>query len=447
MKWSPCWKAPAMKMKLTARALEALEPAANGKRYDVMDTVIPNLAVRVPPTGKNVYIFLGRFPGNPNPTRRKIGDVASMTLATARRIASEWQDMIASGLDPQFQAGGPTSDAPSGKADEEEATPDSPSVGDSGELTTFKEMADIFMRRHVRKEGQKSQIPLRSADEIQRVLNSYILADLEGNPRWRDRPFEKITRADVTGLLDTVEDNHGTAQADHVLAILSKMFNWHALRTDDFSSPIISGMRRGSPTLSKRKRILDDDEIRALWHCTRKPSPFNVFIRLALLTAQRRAKVIEMKWEELAPNRDWTITTESREKGNPLVLNLSPLAFEVINSLPRLDGNPFIFTGRGKGKRINGFSKPKVALDEAMERHLGKPVPHWIIHDLRRTAKSSMMRAGVSREISERVLGHAIPGAEGVYDQYQYYDEKAAALRKLGTLISKIIRAEARPAR
>ena len=430
-----------MKMKLTAKAVEALAPAADGKRYDVMDTVIPNLGVRVPPTGKKVYIFLGRFPGSANPTRRKIGHVAIMTLAAARDIASEWQDMIASGLDPQLQADHPMSVSPSAKADDEAATA-SASVASSDDLITFKEMADVFMRRHVRKEGQKNPVPLRSAGEIERVLNSYILTDLDGNPRWRDRAFEKTTRADVTELLDTVEDNHGTAQADHVLAIVSKMFNWHALRTDDFSSPIISGMRRGSPSLSKRKRILDDNEIRALWHCTRKPGSFNAFIRVALLTAQRRAKLIEMKWDELAPNRDWTITTEAREKGNPLVLNLSPLAFEVIDSLPRRDGNPFIFTGRGKGKRINGFSKPKLALDQAMAAYLGRPVPHWVIHDLRRTAKSSMMRAGVSREISERVLGHAIAGAEGIYDQYQYYDEKAEALRKLGALISRIFLAD-----
>jgi hypothetical protein len=37
------------------------------------------------------------------------------------------------------------------------------------------------------------------------------------------------------------------------------------------------------------------------------------------------------------------------------------------------------------------------------------------------------------------VLGHAIEGVEGVYDQYEYFAEKSDALKKLGALIDKIL--------
>jgi integrase len=64
---------------------------------------------------------------------------------------------------------------------------------------------------------------------------------------------------------------------------------------------------------------------------------------------------------------------------------------------------------------------------------------HWVFHDLRRTARTIMSRAGVAGEIGERVLGHAIPGVRGVYDRYEYLDEKRDALERLASLVSEII--------
>jgi integrase len=61
------------------------------------------------------------------------------------------------------------------------------------------------------------------------------------------------------------------------------------------------------------------------------------------------------------------------------------------------------------------------------------------MHDLRRTARSLMSRAGVQSEHAERVLGHAIVGVEGVYDQYDYRREKTDALEKLADLIERIL--------
>ena len=65
-------------------------------------------------------------------------------------------------------------------------------------------------------------------------------------------------------------------------------------------------------------------------------------------------------------------------------------------------------------------------------------MPKWTMHDLRRTARSLMSRAGITSHIAERVLGHTIKGVEGVYDQYGYDPEKAHALAALAALIERI---------
>jgi integrase len=63
----------------------------------------------------------------------------------------------------------------------------------------------------------------------------------------------------------------------------------------------------------------------------------------------------------------------------------------------------------------------------------------WVIHDLRRTARSLMSRARIKPHISERVLGHAIVGVESVYDRHSYSDEKAEALEALAALVDRIL--------
>src|ERR1035437_5028181 len=68
-----------------------------------------------------------------------------------------------------------------------------------------------------------------------------------------------------------------------------------------------------------------------------------------------------------------------------------------------------------------------------------EPIPNWILHDLRRTAKTLMVRAGVRPDISERVLGHVISGVEGTYDRHSYADEKRDALEKLAGMIKRIL--------
>ena len=68
-----------------------------------------------------------------------------------------------------------------------------------------------------------------------------------------------------------------------------------------------------------------------------------------------------------------------------------------------------------------------------------EPIPNWTLHDLRRTAKTLMARAGVRPDISERVLGHVIAGVEGTYDRHSYADEKRDALEKLAEMIERIL--------
>jgi integrase len=287
---------------------------------------------------------------------------------------------------------------------------------------SFSAVAANYLKRHVEANG------LRSRGEIERRLAKYVL------PSWADRDFMSIRRSDVAALLDHVQYHHGPAQADAVLASVRGLSNWYATRHDEYVSPFTRGMRRTDPKTRKRARILNDEEIRAVWQATGDGGRFSAIVRLLFLTAQRRDKVAEMKWADVAlDGGTWAVPNEGREKGTGGALLLPPAALKLVQEQPHLSANPYVFAGRGTGP-FSGFSKAKRELDARLP-----PMPDWVLHDLRRTARSLLARAAVRPEIAERVMGHVIAGVEGIYDRHEYRAEKAEALRRLAGLIDEIL--------
>jgi integrase len=114
-------------------------------------------------------------------------------------------------------------------------------------------------------------------------------------------------------------------------------------------------------------------------------------------------------------------------------LVLPEAALAIIRAQDRIGDNPYVFAGRGDGP-YRGFSAGKATFDAKVPS-----VPKWTIHDLRRSARSLMSRAGVRPDVAERVMGHAIVGVEGIYDRFSYRAEKAEALKQLAALIDGIV--------
>jgi integrase len=293
-----------------------------------------------------------------------------------------------------------------------------------GDVNSFDSVAARWRKLHV--EARK----LRSMDEIDRHLKRMSQA-------WDGRDFASIGRGDLAKLLDHIEINNGQRQATYALQVFSAMANWYAARDDNYRTPVVKGMRRGSPT--KRDRILNDDELRAVWKQAETNGTFGALIRLALLTAQRQDKLASMKWSDVKDGV-WVIETEAREKGNAGELVLPDAAMSIIEQQKtvRQMTDTYIFPAARGGGYVSGWSKMKRAFDVKVSV-TPRTVSPWAFHDLRRTARSLMSRAGVTSDIAERVMGHAIAGVEGVYDRHSYRDEKADALKRLAQQINDIV--------
>jgi integrase len=156
-----------------------------------------------------------------------------------------------------------------------------------------------------------------------------------------------------------------------------------------------------------------------------------------LLTGQRRSTVALAHRNEISGDR-WLIPAahmkHKKDHLHPVTADLALLFGQ---------GRGFLFSSDGGVTPFSGYSKAKAALDRkiaALRKADGrKRMPHWILHDLRRTARSIMSRYATP-DIAERVIGHIIPGVRGVYDLYEYADEKRAALGKLADHVHGIVR-------
>ena len=91
---------------------------------------------------------------------------------------------------------------------------------------------------------------------------------------------------------------------------------------------------------------------------------------------------------------------------------------------------------------FSGWGKCKDALDEAIAKTTGKPLPHWTPHDLRRTAATVMAEIDVEPHIIEAVLNHVSghkAGVAGIYNRASYEVKKRTALCRWAEHLAAII--------
>jgi integrase len=221
---------------------------------------------------------------------------------------------------------------------------------------------------------------------------------------------------------------------------------------------IVAGMGRVKPKERERTRVLTDDEIRDLWAGLDEETKagdihacYAFLMRRCCSPPSVVAKLAEAVWQEVEHlerggfKGDVLTIPGARMKGKrDHAVPLTPAVLVLIGDTQRdVKTYPFMFSMSGGERPFVTFSKATAALDghiaKLRKEAGGDPLPSWVLHDLRRTAKTLMTRAGVRPDVSERVLSHVIPGVEGVYDRWGYLPEKHDALSKLAALIERII--------
>jgi integrase len=404
-----------MRVRLTDRFCTIVK--ATGPQTEYFDETTKGLALRVTPKGK-AWTF--HYTRNDKRARMPLGTYPATSLAAARTRAIEARTALEAGSDLAGAA-----------------------------QTSFQAIAKDYLAR----DGSKLRSHAARVSALQRLVY----------PAIGSMAIAEVRRTDIIRMLDGIEDTAGPVMADRVLAFIRRIMNWHATRSDDFRSPIVAGMARTIPTERARERTLTDEELRAIWSATGgagslryagslrtgvalhehlfqalhehlpRGDPFHRYLRFLLLTATRRNEAADARTDEVVGSV-WTIPAERYKTGAEHVVPLSKAAMVLIHRDPHTD-NAYVGVSHLFGPQpIRSFARHKAALDAA------SGTSGWTLHDLRRTARSLMSRAGVSADIAERCLGHVIPGVRGVYDRHEYLEEKRAAFEALATLVEGITR-------
>jgi integrase len=376
---------------LTDIAVRNLKPSA--VRREIPDRT-PYLYVIVQPSGRRRFCLRYRFNGD----SRKVTLTPGLSLAAARKVAADAALDLERGIDPREQR----------KEAKRKAT--------EAKANTLAAIVAEFLKRHAH---------LRSNHERERLLRKHIL------PVFGERPIGSIRRGEIVRLLDKVEDRSGTRTADVVLSILMRVCRWHAVCDETFTPPFTAGMRRKPLSASTRSRVLSDDELRKVWHAAAEVGTPGAVVRLLLLTGARRSEAAEISWGEVTDGV-WILPASRNKTQQELVRPLSRAALAILEAQPRLDGCPYVFTLNG-AQPVKDFIKPKRRLDAA------SGVNGWVLHDLRRTARSLLSRAGVNVDVAERCLGHVPSVIRRTYDRHHFLPEMRHAYEALAAQIERII--------
>jgi integrase len=376
------------------------------KRREIPDPGARGLYVIVQPSGVKSFALRYRYGGKP----RKLTLTPGITLAAARKAAADALYRLEQGHDP--------SAARRREKQQQRLAADN----------TFRAVAEEYFQRGG-DPGKGGGANLRSRQWREAALVRLVY------PTLGDRPIGEIRRNEVNRLLDKIEDASGSVMADRALAIIRRIMNWHATRSDDFRTPIVRGMARADAKARARKRTLTDAELRAVWQAAEAgEGPFERLVQFLLLTAARRNEAAYMRRGELS-GADWTLPAARNKTRVDLIRPLSAATQAVLAKVPSLAGCDFVFSTDGRSA-INGFSHFKKRFDEQCG------VTGWTLHDLRRTARSLMSRAGVNADHAERCLGHVIGGVRETYDRHEFHAEKRRAYEALAAQIDRILNSE-----
>lgn len=383
-------------------------PAPAAGQIDYFDDSLPGFGLRVSHGGTRTWIVLYRYNGKKR--RMKIGRYPQLGLAAARDEAMDILEAARKGKDPATEK-------------KEKAKP----------AETVSDLVDRYIKEY-------AKIEKRSWFHDDRILHKEVVP-LFGRKRLTD-----VTRRDIRGALKPIVERGSGVRANRALEIIRKMFNW-AIQEDLLTVNPAAGMAKLA-TESHRERYLSPEEYKKLWEALPKAGigeHGGEYFKLIILTGLREMEVLKAEWAQIDFNQKiWTIPSKNAKNSRDQLVPISPMVLEALLTLKRLPPRErkYVFQSPEKDTHVvrNFVEKRIVKL-----RKVAK-IKDLRIHDLRRSATTYWGKLKVEPHIKDRLLNHAAKKvSDKHYDQWQYLDEKRAALESWEQLVVEMIGTKSTP--
>jgi integrase len=439
---------------LTDRTIKALKPAAQA--YVRSDAIVPSLGIRVMPSGHKTFVLVTRFPGGRHPVPKRLGSYGELTLEEARAKGRGWLELLGQGRDPTLE--------------EERLRKEN----GRRRSNTFGTVVEDYIRL-VLLGPDPGTLRQRKGKEVARDLRRVFL------PLWAARPITDVSPEDVQSAIEAVRE-YGSAgmltafgirtgaevmqvarpapgQARNLLGYLRTLFSWTIERRvyglkaspcDHLRTARIVGDKKSGD------RILSDDDLFAFERAAKRLRyPYGPAYQLLLRTGLRLNEVADAVWSELdLPGKSWTIPAARMKgkngKARPHVVPLTAEMLTLFETLPRFTHDHLFTTTLGvrpvwiSDKIKKDLDRRMLCTLRALARVRGADpakvkLEKWVNHDLRRTLRSRLSMLRVHPEVAEALLAHVKPGIKGVYDRYDFLEERRAALELWSTRLRSII--------
>jgi len=351
-----------------------------------------------------------------NKKRREIsmGRYPDLTLAHATVEAAKIKIEVRQGIDPQAEKKRP----------------------DSIKIFTVDDLAADWLKDDIEKRLKHPNIPRR-------------IYEKNLSPFFGELSLDRVSPMDVRAAIDNIVKSNRPTIANDALAYSKQIFR-HGIRlnlmttnpADAFTVKHAGGVEKS------RNRYLTVKELTKVFTTFQNNSDqFTrenyLAVALLLVLGVRKGELIAATWSEFNIDKAlWDIPQERSKTGVAISIPLPPVAIGWLQELHvRACGSEWVFPKRRSSIR-NGHISPdtlNAAIQKLFRQGKFKTVEHFTVHDLRRTCRSLMAEAGVSGHVAERCLNHKLKGVEGIYDRYDYLDERREALQKIADQLTPII--------
>lgn len=299
-------------------------------------------------------------------------------------------------------------------------------------------VADLFdgYKEHLREAGKSSWA------ETYKGLNKVV--DTLG----RSRLARDIEPEDITEVLRPIYERGVRSMADHVRSYIHAAFSWGLKSENDYrrTSPrrfrLAYNPAAGIPTEPKvvGTRWLDEDEFVRLYRWLEFPDapvhpPYTRAVRILMLTGQRVEEIARLhkaQWDREEKIIDWSKT----KNGRPHAIPVPALAAELIDSIIPNKYGWFFPAAMDPSRPVSAGT-----LYSFMWRQRDRGViPHVTNRDLRRTWKTLAGKAGVPKEMRDRIQNHALQDVSSKnYDRWTYIPEKRGAMKQWNEFVTALL--------
>ncbi|MCX7084932.1 MAG: tyrosine-type recombinase/integrase [Methylococcales bacterium] len=369
------------KFKFTQKALEALPPhplASKATDQEYSDTVVIGLKLLVGKKGNKRFLF--RYHLRNRKCSTSLGTFGAISVDEARVLANQYKALVSQGRDPKQ------------------------------ERDEFKNRICFgeFIHQHYLPHARSYK---RSIDSDESKFKHYLL------PKFGDVPLADITTKQVQNYHNFIKAKLSPATANRHLSLLHRIFNL-AMQWGYLEKNVCTGINKFQEN-NKHQRFLNNEEIRNLFYAA--DSDDNIYaatyVKILLLTGVRRSEGLGMKWDHLqldGPKPMWYVPHTKSGKSRYVILN--PMAVEILKSLPKVYGNPYVFVGKVAGQPIiNPIKAFKRMLD------LVGIESNFRLHDLRHTHASLIINNGGTLYDVQSALAHA---NSSISERYAHLSEE-----------------------